>query len=187
MPQPTLPSPLLASAPAAAGLVLTDDDILSQAEADALTAAAIDRWAEAGASSEQLAAMRAVAVVVSDMAGLYLGSSHAGHIRIDGDGAGHGWFVDATPGEDSEFEGSGGAAEGRIDALTVIMHELGHQIGLADDYHAGSEADLMHGYIDTGERRLPDGVFEADAVAAAPAGRADWDSLQLHYPDMQLL
>jgi VCBS repeat-containing protein len=189
---PPPPASLMVAAPAPP-TDITNDNILSQSDVDALVQAAIQRWSDAGATADQVATMRAVSVTVSDMAGLDVGFSEAGRIRLDDDGAGYGWFVDATPGEDSEFEGAGtqltadagGAAEGRIDALTVILHELGHQIGLHDDYHAGSEADLMHGYVDPGERRLPDNVFETEA-AAMPAGRAEWGEMLLSHPDLPM-
>ena len=187
VPQPTLPSPLLASGPAPAGHIVGADNLLSQADADQLTQAAIQRWADAGATAEQIAAMQAVSVTVSDMAGPILGMSGAGEIRLDSDGAGYGWFIDSTPGEDSEFgANAGGAAEGRIDALSVIMHELGHQIGLADDYHAGGEAELMHGFIDPGARVLPDGVFGPDTLVAYPGG-TDSGHMPLAHPDVPMV
>jgi hypothetical protein len=45
-----------------------------------------------------------------------------------------------------------GQAGTRIDLLTVIMHELGHQIGLSDIY-APEQDELMFGTIRAGERR----------------------------------
>ncbi|HEX2763965.1 MAG TPA: Ig-like domain-containing protein [Allosphingosinicella sp.] len=150
---------------------VVDDGVLSQAELDLIVAAAIQRWADAGASEEQIAAMRAVDINVVDMAGIYLGDSTQGVINVDSDGAGKGWFIDATPGEDSEFSGAGnpltaaagGGAEGRIDLLTVVMHELGHQIGLDDIYQNAEADELMYGYVNAGERRLP----QADDLAGA--------------------
>jgi hypothetical protein len=144
---------------------------ITDADLGAIVEAAIARWAAAGATPEQIEAMRAVKVSVTDMVGSWIGSSEAGAIRIDSDGAGYGWFVDSTPGEDSEFAGSdgylkalaGSAADGRMDLLTVVMHELGHQIGLDDDYQTGEADELMYGYVNPGERRLP----EADEVAQA--------------------
>lgn len=147
--------------------------VLTRAELDAMVEAAIQRWIDAGATAAQIEAMRAVEFGIVDMAGIYLGSSTHGVINIDNDGAGQGWFVDSTPGEDSEFYGSGskltadagGAAEGKIDLLTVVMHELGHQIGLHDEYNPGESDELMYGYANPGERRLPD---QGEAAGAVP-------------------
>jgi hypothetical protein len=47
------------------------------------------------------------------------------------------------------------APVGRMDLLTVIMHELGHHLGLPDSYAAHSRDTLMVGYLTQGERRLP--------------------------------
>ncbi|NJN52981.1 MAG: hypothetical protein HC809_15685 [Gammaproteobacteria bacterium] len=59
---------------------------------------------------------------------------------IDVDAAGNGWFVDATPLDDSEYGvfGYGGSADALagtdaaslIDLLTTILHEQGHLLGL---------------------------------------------------------
>ncbi|HYI40640.1 MAG TPA: Ig-like domain-containing protein, partial [Allosphingosinicella sp.] len=146
---------------------------LTQAALAAMVDAAIQRWIDAGASAAQVEAMRAVQFGIVDMAGVFVGSSTTGVVNLDNDGAGYGWFVDSTPGEDSEFDGSGtrltadsgGAAEGRIDLLTVLMHELGHQIGLGDEYAGSSASDLMYGYVNAGERRLP---AQGEAAGGTP-------------------
>ena len=146
------------------GPAVVDDGVLSQAELDLVVEAAIARWIAAGATPEQVAAMRAAEIKVADLTGLKLAESTGGTITLDGDAAGWRWFVDSTPDSDEEYAGSGtvlGAngsdphAETRIDLLTVIMHELGHQIGLLDTYAAGETDELMHGTIRAGERRLP--------------------------------
>ncbi|HET9637578.1 MAG TPA: cadherin-like domain-containing protein, partial [Allosphingosinicella sp.] len=146
---------------------------LTQADLSAMVEAAIQRWVDAGATAAQVDAMRAVQFGIVDMSGIFLGSSTHGVVNIDTDGAGKGWFVDSTPGEDSEFGGSGtkltavsgGSADGKIDLLTVVMHELGHQIGLGDEYGSSDKNDLMYGYANVGERRLPG---EGDAAGAVP-------------------
>jgi hypothetical protein len=76
--------------------------------------------------------------------------------------AGYGWFVDATPGQDEEFGAdgaalAGGPAAGRMDLLSVVLHELGHLAGRADD----DGTDLMAGTLALGTRRLGgiDAVF----------------------------
>ncbi|HYD37833.1 MAG TPA: cadherin-like domain-containing protein, partial [Allosphingosinicella sp.] len=151
--------------------------LLTMAELNSMVEAAIQRWIDAGATPAQVEAMRAVQFGIVDMAGIYVGTSEHGVINIDSDGAGYGWFVDTTPGEDSEFEGSGtrltadagGAAAGKLDLLTVLMHELGHQIGLDDEYVTSEGDDVMFGYMRVGERRLPaDG--EADGAVPGSVG-----------------
>ena len=143
---------------------------ITQADLDGLVAAAIQRWADAGASAAQLAAMHATAITVAQMEGIYLGTSSDGTIQIDSNGGGAGWFIDTTPGDDSEFTGSGtkllaadAAIAGKVDLLTVLMHELGHKAGLDDSYRVGDADDLMYGYINPGERRLP-GVGDAEGA-----------------------
>ena len=163
-------------APAAVGPVVVDDGVLSQAELDLIVDAAITRWAAAGATADQVAAMRAVSVSVADLGGLTLGESNVGTIVLDSDAAGWRWFVDATPGDDSEYAGTGtrlaaidklGMAGTRIDLLTVLTHELGHQIGLSDSYYGGDVDELMYGTIGAGERRLP-GADDLSYAADGP-------------------
>jgi hypothetical protein len=157
---------------------VVDDGVLTQAEVGFLVDQAIARWEAAGATPGQLAAMRAANFVVADMPGVEAGTSSGHTILLDSNGAGFGWFVDATPGDDSEFNGSGtrlmandgGPAAGKLDLLTVIMHELGHQAGLVDDYNANDVADLMYGYTNPGERRLPSQGEAADAAPGSVTG-----------------
>src|SRR5205814_141731 len=96
----------------------------------------------------------------------------------DADAAGYGWFVDPTPADDSEFAvptafglgaGAGSPAAGRMDLLTVVMHELGHVIGL-DSHSGGDPADLMAAYLGTGDRRRPSAGEAAGAGTLLVAG-----------------
>jgi hypothetical protein len=81
---------------------------------------------------------------------------------IDPTAAGHGWFVDLTPEDGAEFlvagDGAmaarpGGPADGRVDLLTVIAHELGHALGLD---HAVDPDDVLAPTLAPGWRALPD-------------------------------
>jgi hypothetical protein len=85
-------------------------------------------------------------------------------VWLDRDAAGHGWFVDATPGLDDEFSVladvglgtvlTGSGASGRMDLVTVLAHELGHVLGRPDldpDLHA---TDIMAGRLSPGVRKL---------------------------------
>jgi hypothetical protein len=155
--------------------VFVDDGFLSQPELDALVAAATLRWAAAGLSAEQMDALAHLTFTVGDLSGQNLGAYTPGHVTLDADAAGRSWYVDATPLDDSEFGHTITATQlqtdptatpaGRYDALTTVMHEMGHALGLADDYDAGARDDLMYGWLFAGERRLP-GVGEADGAVA---------------------
>ena len=98
--------------------------------------------------------------------------------------AGYGWFIDETPGESSEFlyneetggieAIAGGPADGQMDLLTVVTHELGHALGYGDTYDPAASNDLMYGFLDTGERKVsldldfqvPDNTAPANSAAA---------------------
>jgi hypothetical protein len=132
---------------------------VSQFQVDALLKAALKRFETSGVSTQDLEKLRKVTISVSDMPVLFLGSSENEDILIDLNAAGFGWFIDETPDDDSEFDTYNKSvsikAAGRMDLLTVIMHELGHHIGLRDDVPDGNNSDLMEGSLETGERRLP--------------------------------
>jgi len=91
-------------------------------------------------------------------------------IILDLDAAGHGWYIDATPYEHEEFlEGSlglcadpDGAAATLVDCQTVIMHELGHILGLGD-----AEDGIMRWSLGCGVRLLPS-LDEVGCVAWMP-------------------
>ncbi|MBY0283700.1 MAG: cadherin-like domain-containing protein [Sphingomonas sp.] len=160
-------------------IVATETGILTQAALDAVVAAAIERWVAAGVTDAQLAALQAVRFDIADLPGIYLGSSSANGIQLDSDGAGFGWFIDGTPGDDVEFGGTGTALTGlngiaatRIDLLTVVLHELGHAIGLEDTYLSTNSSNLLYGYINPGERRLPAAGQANGAVPGSVTGEA---------------
>jgi large repetitive protein len=112
------------------------------------------------------------------LSGTTLGEeSTPSHITIDVNADGHGWFVDPTPANNSEFthaQNAAGtdlltdpsnAAAGHMDLLTTVMHELGHVLGLPD-INAPAD-DLMYINLADGERRLPDAADVAQANAIA--------------------
>jgi hypothetical protein len=64
---------------------------------------------------------------------------NSGTLTLDTDGNGLGWFIDTTPDDNSEFDqtlsptayrATTGAAAGKYDLLTTILHELGHLKGI---------------------------------------------------------
>ena len=150
-------SPLLASGGAAdgsnAGPPLSRDDLTP------IVSAASDLLAGTGLTSSQIDRLHAVTVSVSDLSGARLGQALGSTITIDINAADYGWFIDSTPYDYEEFAiGSEGlfaagdsAASGRMDLLTVVLHELGHVLGLPDDHSGG----VMDGMLSQGVRRIP--------------------------------
>ncbi|HVK08828.1 MAG TPA: M57 family metalloprotease [Gemmataceae bacterium] len=122
---------------------------LTEPQLPAVVAEALARWAAAGAAIDGVASLR---VRLADLPGATLGLATPGGIWIDLDAAGHGWFVDPTPADDSEFRLPGDQGEqGRMDLLTVLLHEFGHLLG-----HDHGGAGLMAESLATGQRLLPD-------------------------------
>jgi hypothetical protein len=143
---------------------------LTDAELQGIVVEAIDRWTEilnpASSVQKQLSQ---VSFRIADLSGLTLGQASADTIVIDMNAAGYGWYVDATPADDLEFglrlsdlelqATSTSPALGRMDLLTVVVHELGHVLGFEDlDPNAGS---LMSGTLDASTRRLSDNIPES--------------------------
>lgn len=87
-----------------------------------------------------------------DLHGNLLGYADSQTISIDANAAGHGWFVDQTPMDNSGFDGF--ATPECLDLLTTVMHEMGHSIGLGENYD--DPLDVMFPWLAEGERRLPD-------------------------------
>jgi hypothetical protein len=145
---------------------------LTSAELAPLVDQAVANWL--AMRPEAADALRGIDVRIADLADGYLGLAFANTIYVDVNADGHGWFVDATPESDEEFEPEGGqrraladsAAANRIDLLTVIQHELGHILGL-DDLDLGDHGDdLMAEALSLGTRHSPgdavDAVFGSD-------------------------
>jgi hypothetical protein len=177
-----VPQPLLAVAGGVQAASPTPGEThLTQAQLDSVVAAAIAQWAHAGASASQLAALVAITFSVADLAGNTVGVQTAGHIVVDADAAGHGWFVDPTPSDNSEFMNAANAAgtklltdptnaaAGHLDLLTTVTHEMGHELGLPDLTAASDANELMYIDLVDGERRLPDATDVAQATASDAA------------------
>jgi len=106
---------------------------------------------------------------IANLPGATLGLATSRAITLDATAAGHGWYIDATPLDDSEFL-SGSRLSTldsrllRMDLLTAVMHELGHTLGLEDELGEDSVGDLMHDSLAPGTRRalladVTDAVF----------------------------
>jgi hypothetical protein len=152
-------APEEALVPAGPAVALTQDLL------DPIVAQAIADWADLGLATDQLETLVGVRFVIADLPGAQLGLAERDTIFLDLNAAGHGWFIDPTPGTSAEFTpGSPDSAViDRIDLLTVVSHEIGHTLGL-DDLDASLDS-LMSGALETGVRREP-GAAEIDALFA---------------------
>lgn len=121
--------PLTAGGTASAGAVTSIDVQSVQPVFDAATAMVEDAYS-------QLSIFNYVVTTnfqIVDLPGSQLSYRNNGTIYLDIDAAGRGWFVDSTPTLNEEFNSSGtnswqaiadGDADGGIDLLSVILHEL---------------------------------------------------------------
>jgi hypothetical protein len=138
---------------------------------------AVRRWTASGmVTTAQLAALGSVDYVIADLSPGILAMAGGGRITIDIDAAGHGWFIDATPGDDSEFTVVTAATErtalessaafDRIDLLTVLLHEMGHVMGLP---HIDLAGHVMSDVLGKGTRRsvVPPPPLQVDRVIAS--------------------
>jgi hypothetical protein len=125
---------------------------LTLAELQPIVREAIARWGAAGVAPARLRAVSQITVGIADFPGPWLGMAFPGVIWIDQNAAGYGWYIDPTPADDAEFPATPGSpAYGKVDLLTVVTHELGHELGFDDT--AGNS--LMGVFLTPGTRRIP--------------------------------
>ena len=171
------PSPLTLD-----GTVSTAQEAVRSVTAGQLSALVDGAASRLSASDQDVEEIvKSVRIEIVDLPDARLGQALGDQIWVDTDAAGHGWFVDATPWESSEFERSVAGTEllaeadspaaGRVDLLTVVMHELGHVLG----YEHVDHASLMSPILPLGTRRLiasepdPSSLTSASPEASRPA------------------
>jgi hypothetical protein len=137
---------------------------LTAAELRPVVQEAIARWAAAGIDPARLSVLSQVAVGIAEFPGPWLGMAFPGAIWIDQNAAGYGWYL-PTPTDGSDFPAAPGSpAYGKVDLLTVVEHELGHELGFGDTPGGG----LMGVFLPTGTRRLPAALGGAEGKADLP-------------------
>jgi hypothetical protein len=123
-----------------------------------------------------------------DLTGIVIGQTTGewqdAAITLSPTAAGYGWFIDPTPSDNAEFLPTsnpfewiakpGSEAEGRMDLLTVLLHEYGHAAGLD---HTADSHGLMASTLLPSVRRLPSST-ELIALRGLLAGT---DSAPLPY------
>ncbi|MDH5640473.1 MAG: M10 family metallopeptidase domain-containing protein, partial [Nitrospira sp.] len=154
-------------------------------------------------SAEQLDLLSRATINIADLADGYLALTLGTTITLDTDAAGYGWFIDPTPFTHEEFvslsaweleAAPGSGAENKIDLMTVLMHELGHVMGLGHVSSAVDGTRLMAGAIDPGIRRLPSALDLGPEPSSDPnhsvlspqSSRLDvWAPYMAHYTTTQ--
>jgi len=109
-------------------------------------------------------------VRITDLGGTTLGMVSGNTIYLDDNAVGWSWFVDATPWDDSEFTTPGDQREqGRMDLLSVVMHEMGHRLGFEHTEDSVMAAALAPGTYPRRVRRPRDLVLLDQFFAAGQA------------------
>jgi hypothetical protein len=143
---------------------------LTPDEIGPIAAEALARWAAAGIDAQRLNALNHVVFRIDDLSGSDLGWARQGVITLDRTADGFGWFVDATPGDDSEFSPGvfNSPARGHIDLLSVVAHETGHLLGFGEDSSSGVTGE----YLAPGARHVPVPGLAPPAATVMPGESA---------------
>ena len=152
---------------------------------------AVQIWTATGLTDDQANLLATVTFDVRDLIDGHLGAASANAIFLDINGAGYGWFVDSTPLINEEFQlidGQlaaipGGSSDGQMDLLTVVLHELGHVLGLDDLSSTSAAGSLMSENIAAGIRRLPNGIPAGGGLSTTPSSFAPASSSGDSSPD----
>lgn len=151
-----------AADPVGADQMLTEEQLALMVDAGKL------RWAEILGDRPSIEALSVDDFVITDLPGQTLGMTLPdGRILIDGKAAGYGWFVDDTPLDDVEFDGTS-EVDG-MDLLSTVMHEMGHAIGV--EGHAGDGEDLMSASLSEGEREVETSLIDDDPATGPSDGQ----------------
>jgi hypothetical protein len=135
-------------------------------------AAALERLKESGVDSSVIRLLESATYEIGNLSGATLGYTWASArtVVIDASARGLGWFSDPAPLQDEEFSADGkgeltalpgGPAAGRMDLLTVVLHEMGHLVGWRDLDPKTHPDSLMSETLGLGQRRTEalDAVF----------------------------
>jgi hypothetical protein len=131
---------------------------LTEAQLKPVLQQAIMAWTADGANGAKLAAAQ---VQIGTLGDNLVGLTSGNQITLDATADGWGWYT-STSNADFTSTGvnglqaaPGSAATGKMDLLTVVEHELGHELGLSDLDPLSQPSDLMAATLPPGVRRQP--------------------------------
>ncbi|MDR2014437.1 MAG: matrixin family metalloprotease [Azoarcus sp.] len=137
-------------------------------------------WQRTAELSNILASAVTAVQGFSDLPGLATAQTYNYQITLDTTAAGWGWYLDPTPLDNTDDflptadpniwkAKPGTEADGKMDLLSVLLHEYGHVLGLE---HSDDPRDFMGASLQPGERRLPTAAelqLMADLIAQIKA------------------
>ena len=145
---------------------------LTEKELEPIVVEAEAIWARVlGADNARLAILNGITVDIGTLSDGLIGLTQGDLITIDSTADGWGWFTDTSLAGDNEFERTstpgvltaeaGSAADGEMDLLSTVLHEMGNAMGFPED----TGQDVTGNVLAAGERRLPllEGVVGADS------------------------
>lgn len=159
----------------------------SVGEASPLTdATVLTSWLRSTQLHGNLADLSGINVSFAFLSGGEVGQTSANTITLDSTAAGHGWYVDPTPLDNTDdylptsnpnvWQAKAGSdAAGKMDLLSVLLHEYGHALGLD---HSAASGDFMAATLQPGQRRLPSAEelqLMSQLVAELKAGSSTGD------------
>ncbi|MFT5327569.1 MAG: hypothetical protein ACI8P0_005461 [Planctomycetaceae bacterium] len=144
----------------ATGKELADRDLLTAATLMGVADEAVRRLEAQGLTNDEVAALRSVTYRIEDRDDQerIVGYASGLVVTLDRNAAGHGWFIDTTPDDDSEFDPITGLADSdgqtseRIDLLSVVAHELTHVLESAWPERDFDFGDVGQEFIGAGQR-----------------------------------
>lgn len=141
---------------------VTDAPWINQPLLTPIVDAARLRWQQAALSPLDAALLNRVSFKLGSLPGNAIAETLGTTVTLSGNAAGRGWFVDSTPLDDQEFVVTSSEmiaapgdlnVEGRIDLLSVVMHEMGRFVT------SGSQVDLQDETFVLGIRTIPTAVL----------------------------
>ena len=127
---------------AAPGGVTLNAATNSDAQFASIVTTAEAKWVAAGYSAAKFSGVQ---FNVASLGNQVLASTSGSVITIDASADGYGWYTG----------GSATLAKSHMDLATVVEHELGHILGLADVPGSGNSTNIMAEYLDVGVQRIP--------------------------------
>ena len=147
---------------------------LTPEQLDAILQQALRLWSQSSLAAGLADRLDEISAQIAELPGGVIGEAIGHRIYVDSSAAGHGWFVDATPSDDTEFElvlATGRLAANlqspaydQIDLLTVLVHEIGHVLG----FEHGDQLEVMDAKLGVGQRVTLDGGSPSASLPASP-------------------